>query len=375
MAYVIYYDEKGKLRKEGSWNSWRDKDIPNEEFENVPTSGFVLNKKVGDYCSEWNHRQAYCRIYDPRNFEFEITIENLLYILENTNSIKGKGLEGEFVYGWDGKDLVLMPVDSPDYKHISKYSDIIHNNESIKTKDLIVGATYLTKTNTELIYVGKFDLYGDGWEWYDGEETKRGGASREIPHKKDRYGWKYVDHWRIHNYYFGKQHWFAEFCDDGWNFYQFKSVPKNKFITCVDDKCSTKYSEIFEAMECSYKYSPYDPSKDEVFDLSLDDCKELAFNIYGARNFKFVSEYNGRLENYLADTCYEKEKWLHKIFAYSPTERDKNCYGYRVGYNKLILEPSELSEIHKIMKPKYIQRYLTNGKIFERSYELNEQKR
>ena len=24
LAYVIYYDEKGKLRKEASWNNWRD---------------------------------------------------------------------------------------------------------------------------------------------------------------------------------------------------------------------------------------------------------------------------------------------------------------------------------------------------------------
>ena len=24
IAYVIYYDEKGKLRKETSWNNWRD---------------------------------------------------------------------------------------------------------------------------------------------------------------------------------------------------------------------------------------------------------------------------------------------------------------------------------------------------------------
>ena len=151
LAYVIYYDEKGKLRKEASWNSWRDEKIPNEEFDNVPTTGFVLNKKVGDYSSGWDHRQAYCRVYDPRNFEFEITIENLLYILENVNSIKGKGLEGEFVYGWDGKDLVLMPVESPDYKQISEYNKIVHNNESIKAKDLIIGVTYLTKDNEEFI--------------------------------------------------------------------------------------------------------------------------------------------------------------------------------------------------------------------------------
>ena len=151
LAYVIYYDEKGKLRKEASWNSWRDDKIPNDEFENVPTEGFVLNKKAGDYSTGWDHRHAYCRVYDPRGFEFEITIENLLYILENANCIKGKGLEGEFIYGWDGKDLVLMPVESPDYKQIAAYNKIVHNNESIKTRDLILGATYLTKENIEYI--------------------------------------------------------------------------------------------------------------------------------------------------------------------------------------------------------------------------------
>lgn len=49
LAYVIYYDEKGKLRKETSWNGWRDKNIPNNEYDNIPTEGFVLNKKAGDY--------------------------------------------------------------------------------------------------------------------------------------------------------------------------------------------------------------------------------------------------------------------------------------------------------------------------------------
>ena len=28
LAYVIYTDEKGKVRKEKSWNGWRDKKIP-----------------------------------------------------------------------------------------------------------------------------------------------------------------------------------------------------------------------------------------------------------------------------------------------------------------------------------------------------------
>ena len=44
LAYVIYYDHKGKLRKETSWNSWRDHKIPNEEFDKnlAHVSGFRI---------------------------------------------------------------------------------------------------------------------------------------------------------------------------------------------------------------------------------------------------------------------------------------------------------------------------------------------
>jgi hypothetical protein len=69
-------------------NTSKNKEIIPVEYTNEPLDGFVLNKKVGGYKSDWNFRQAYCRVYDPRGFEFEITIPNLLYILENANSIK-----------------------------------------------------------------------------------------------------------------------------------------------------------------------------------------------------------------------------------------------------------------------------------------------
>ena len=100
LAYIIYYDQNNKLRKETSWISWRDGSIDPLEVANEPVSGFVLNKKVGDYKCDWNHRRAHIRVYDPRGFEIEISVENLLYILSNTSSIKGKGLEGDFVYGF-----------------------------------------------------------------------------------------------------------------------------------------------------------------------------------------------------------------------------------------------------------------------------------
>jgi hypothetical protein len=156
LAYVIYYDNKKVLRKETSWTSWRDKNIESNDYDNVPTEGFVLNKKVGDYKSDWNHRKAYCRVYDPRGFEFEITIENLLYILENSSSIKGKGLEGNFVYGWHGKDLVLIPCESPDYIELSELNNIRYENKKFNAKDLILGAIYQFFDNSEKIYMGRY---------------------------------------------------------------------------------------------------------------------------------------------------------------------------------------------------------------------------
>lgn len=375
LAYVIYYDEKGKLRKEASWNSWRDEKIPNEEFDNVPTTGFVLNKKVGDYSSGWDHRQAYCRVYDPRNFEFEITIENLLYILENANSIKGKGLEGEFVYGWDGKDLVLMPVESPDYKQITEYNKIVHNNQSIKAKDLIVGATYLTKDNEEWIYVGRFDYYDSGYKWTENGEVKTSKSRKEIPRVHGRYGYEYIDYDYIDNYPYGKYYWFVAKNNDIWNFKQFKSIPKNKFISCVDDKCTSKYSDIFWALESSHHYSPYDSLKDVLCNMTLGDFLDLGIRKHSNgeiyyRSFKFISSHAGDDESYLADDCYGDDKGKFQIKKYIKADKDRWSYGYRVGYETKILEPMELKEIYEIMKPKCIQKYLANGREYEKEYKV-----
>ncbi len=161
LAYVIYTDEKGVLRKENSWNSWRDKKIKAEEFKNEPTSGFVLNKKVGGYKSDWNMRSAYIRIYDPRGFEFEITVENLLFILQETSAIKGKGLDGEFVYAWHGKDLVLLPVDSAEYKACSNFT--AKQSQKISKKEMVEGYTYLMKDMTNVMYLGRHDYIEFGW--------------------------------------------------------------------------------------------------------------------------------------------------------------------------------------------------------------------
>ena len=157
LAYVIYFDKKGVLRKEKSWESWRDKKLPAKEFENVPTDGFVLNKKVGGHRSHWNYRDAHVRVYDPRGFEFEISVPNLLFILRENACNPGKGLEGKYVYAWEGTELVLLPTNSEEYVKSSSFSEL--QGQQVKAKDLVPGAVCTTKDQQQLTFVGKLEYF------------------------------------------------------------------------------------------------------------------------------------------------------------------------------------------------------------------------
>lgn len=155
LAYVVYTDQKGVLRKEKSWRGWCDKKQGFDDFENEPMSGFVLNKGVGGarHSYGWNARNEYIRVYDPRNFEFEISVANLLFILQECSSIKGKGLEGEFVYAWEGKELVLLPVSSKEYQECRAFSSL--QNLKVTKNDMKEGCTYLMRDGVNVMYLGR----------------------------------------------------------------------------------------------------------------------------------------------------------------------------------------------------------------------------
>lgn len=333
LAYITYFDEKNKLRKETSWNGWRDEEIEPKEFINEPTSGFVLNKKAGGYNTGWNHRQTYVRVYDPRDFEFEINIENLLYILENTSSIKGKGLEGEFVYGWDGKDLILIPVDSQDYKEIQEYNTIVHNNEYIKAKDLNLGYTYLNKNNEKWVYMGRFDY----WEY--GDMNWNTGAYNKIEQK-------------------GKRHFFARKYKSSYSdnikieIDCLNSLSK-KFIGIDTSECCEDYAELFELMEGKKQYSPIDYSKNEIINYTYDD---------------FLAHIADRSWTYI----FNKDEDKYEVCRYWAIENKKyylkDCNNKRDVFGIKVLENTTLEEIFEYVKPIYKNVYLQNNKLYERMY-------
>jgi hypothetical protein len=157
LAYIIYYDNKGKLRKETSWEGWRDKTIDPQEFDNAPMDGFTLNKDVKRYSGDWfsSHRTM-IRIHDPRGFEFEVTTENLIGILMHTDCLR-RGLIGQFVYAWVGPELVLLPTNSEEYQNAVKYTTNL--SKKVKQKEMVPGISYKTKREGDIIFMGKLNWY------------------------------------------------------------------------------------------------------------------------------------------------------------------------------------------------------------------------
>ena len=321
---MIYYDEKRKLRKEVSWNGWRDKNIEPQEFVNEPTSGFVLNKKVGDYQSNWNHRYAYCRVYDSRgDFEFEITIENLLYILENATSTKGKGLEGQFIYGWSGKDLILIPCESPDYKELTKLNDLRHEKKKFNSKNMILGATYKSNNNTELIYLGRYYQSNDD----DKETMSYFFYNRESKYHK-------ID--------------------------IVKSLTGN-IIDIVNENCVEDYANLMDELLTYSNYSIREQKYDEYKDYTLEEFKESLNKRNGFYSSKYYAEVNGEIKKYY---------YIDRYYGYwrysSSTEPKYNVYTLNKGYkDERIIDEKSVGHIFNQIKPKYLVTYDINKNIIK----------
>lgn len=344
LAYVIYYDDKGTLRKETSWEGWRDKKIKPDDYDNKPTEGFVLNKKVGGYDTGWNHRNTYSRVYDPRGFEFEISVENLLYILENTSCIKGKGLEGEFVYGWDGKDLILIPCGTPDYIELTAFNSLKREKKKFKEKDLVIGGEYLNNKNQKVIYMGKFLKRG-----YDciAEDYSYFFAVFVPKDPDDRYD------------------------RSDYDFLHYEKI-NGKLLDVIDDACVENYEKIYKLMvkDC-YRFSKRDASKDVYTVYNIENIKKYMLS-YGGTSVNFYVKENGVIKrkhvfNMKNDDygCRYGDSSVGELMVWDITD-DEN-YKTDVLYST---EPEYKTKLFNEFSAKYIPMYLTTyddkGKCIER---------
>lgn len=157
LAYIIYTDAKGVLRKEKSWQGWRDQSIEPRKFNNEPFSGFTFNKGV-QRDGHWGSGRSMIRVWDPRGFEFEISIDNLIGLLMHSDVSKRDVVE-PCVYAWHGTELILLPTNSVEYAESVKFTD--KQDMKIKANELGIGYTYELKTSkTQVVYLGRLQTYG-----------------------------------------------------------------------------------------------------------------------------------------------------------------------------------------------------------------------
>lgn len=221
LAYIIYFDEKDKIRKEKSWLSWCDEKLGSFEFDNEPRSGYVFNKGVQRYAYHFGSGRSMLRVYDPRDFEFEITIDNLEAILMNSD-ISKKEIMGEYVFAWSGSDLILLPTSSQEYIDSVSYTN--KQDKKISAKELIKGATYSRKKNDEnYIYIGYY-------EWY---EKESGGLNTKNSSK-------------------GKKHIFASINEN--KKVTFEPISPSLLAECLDEDPVQDYPELVIKFEESINF-------------------------------------------------------------------------------------------------------------------------
>lgn len=179
LAYVIYTDHAGKLRKEGSWNNWRNKKFEPVTVDNTPQSGFTFNKGVKRDNYWRGSGRSMFRIWDPRDFEFEITVDNTIGVLMHSDVSKRDIVE-QCVYAWWGTELVLLPVNSVEYQESVKHTE--KQAQKITGKELKVGATYTIKEDRkQVVYLGRFERFG-----LDSTYTQFGGEDSRYNHYHER---------------------------------------------------------------------------------------------------------------------------------------------------------------------------------------------
>lgn len=307
LGYITYKDSKGKLKKEVSWKGWSEKKMGYDEFDNVPLEGFVLNKDVGgvrESWSSWNPRMEKVRVFDPRGFEIEIDIPNMLFILQECNSMKGKGLEGEFVYGWQGQQLRLIPTSCQEYQASLGFTKMQGNK--VNKDDLKEGRTYKDKNNQKLVYCGKHYLMGNS-TW--------GVSPAAISEKYVFYNETYLERKEK-----PESHGF-----------DFKSDLKT-IAEEISEETHSKYGAIITVLQT---FAGYDGKIDRYVETGIKRPQEL-YRHYGSRGAKFEDAAKVTTADFDVDKKYTKgDRVTVKVDLVGYLKIDKDQY-QRVTFERTV---------------------------------------
>lgn len=120
------------------------------ECDNTPQKGFF----IGDSVSRWSTSNKLFRVTDPRGFMVEVPTGNISTLLKLTDVSKGI-IQEECVWGRDGSNHILLPVNSEPYLEAKKNMEVL-SSPTIKISDVPYGSVVkLLNDDQEYTFLGR----------------------------------------------------------------------------------------------------------------------------------------------------------------------------------------------------------------------------
>jgi hypothetical protein len=112
---------RGRMATVDKWSS--SSKLQAVILDNIPVSGFRVSDSARR--NGWNGGNTVIQIEDPRGFELQITVDNMIQIMSGNLILDGE-IKVPCVWGRDGKDNILLPTNS------EPYMNAIENTERLK---------------------------------------------------------------------------------------------------------------------------------------------------------------------------------------------------------------------------------------------------
>lgn len=181
LAYMTHYEDNAAFEKRKSTGTGWSRTTDGVTIDNSPEKGFYIGSSV----SRWSTSNKLFRVKDPRGFVVEVPTDNIATLLHLCAVDKGV-VQEECVWGREGNNHILLPVNSEPYTKSLEQMDTL-SNKLIPIKDLKIGDV-----------VKLFDLKGE-----------------YTYHGKLKITWKLTQTERSRHYY-GRENIVTEIEDDKW---------------------------------------------------------------------------------------------------------------------------------------------------------------
>ena len=153
LAYMTHYEENSAFEKRKSTGVSWSRAIDGIVIDNSPEKGFYIGSSV----SRWSTSNKLFRVKDPRGFIVEVPTDNISTLLHLCTVVSGV-VQEECVWGREGNNHILLPVNSEPYTTSLEQMDTL-KNKLIPIKDLKIGdVVKLFDLKGEYTYHGKLKI-------------------------------------------------------------------------------------------------------------------------------------------------------------------------------------------------------------------------